>query len=192
MNCANARTTSKPPSRCSFTPPLDGFVRPLQHRRQADLAKMQQRPLHSSMPPNSSSCHSPCSPSPRSAAHIAAVRRGQRPLDAHRLRRADSVDLARHDLPRLPRRRPDLPMSERPHLGYADDPEMPMQVRIHLCRSKKRRLIWMLVLGVANGAATDLAASKQAHSRQHSQPASRHAELVVVASCPRRGRSGWR
>ena|ERR1035441_8159357 len=77
-------------------------------------------------------------------------------------------------------------------LGYADDPEMPMQVRIHLCRSKKRRLIWMLVLGVANGAATDLAASKQAHSRQHSQPASRHAELVVVASCPRRGRSGWR
>ncbi len=30
MNCANARTTSKPPSRCSLTPPLDGFARPLQ------------------------------------------------------------------------------------------------------------------------------------------------------------------
>jgi hypothetical protein len=49
-NCANARTTSKSPSRCSFTPPLDGFARPLQHRREADLAKMHRRPLHSSMP----------------------------------------------------------------------------------------------------------------------------------------------
>ena len=51
MNCANARTTSKRPSLCSFTLPLDAFARPLQHRRQADLAKMHQRPLHSSMRP---------------------------------------------------------------------------------------------------------------------------------------------
>jgi hypothetical protein len=51
MNCTNARTTSKPPSPCSFTLPLDASARPLQHRRQADLAKMHQRPLHNSMRP---------------------------------------------------------------------------------------------------------------------------------------------
>jgi hypothetical protein len=51
MNCANARTASKPPSRRSFTPPPGGFARPLRHRRQADLARTRQRPLHSSMQP---------------------------------------------------------------------------------------------------------------------------------------------
>ena len=51
MNYANARTASKPPSRRSFTPPPGGFARPLRHRRQADLARTRQRPLHSSMQP---------------------------------------------------------------------------------------------------------------------------------------------
>ena len=47
MNCANARTASKPPSRRSFTPPPGGFARPPRHRRQTDLARTRQRPLHS-------------------------------------------------------------------------------------------------------------------------------------------------
>src|ERR1017187_7078427 len=51
MNCAKARTTSKPPSRRSFAPPLNGFARPFHHRRRADPAKTRQRPLLSLTPP---------------------------------------------------------------------------------------------------------------------------------------------
>jgi hypothetical protein len=51
MNCANARTTSKPPSRRSFTPPPDGFARPFQHRCRPDPAKMRQPPPDSSIRP---------------------------------------------------------------------------------------------------------------------------------------------
>src|SRR5262245_16074833 len=51
MNCASARTTSKPPSRRSFTPPPDGFARPFQHQCRPDPAKMRQRPPDSSIRP---------------------------------------------------------------------------------------------------------------------------------------------
>ena len=95
MNCANATTTSKPPSRCSFTPPLDSSARPLQHRRQADLAKMHQRPLHSNVALNSSTCHLSCSPRRRSAAHMAAAMGGRWAFGTRHLRSADRRSLCR-------------------------------------------------------------------------------------------------
>src|ERR1017187_1840017 len=73
MNCANARTTSKPPSRRSFAPPLNGFARPFHHRRRADPAKTRQRPVRSLTLPRTRVPVSHRLRVRQGAAHIAAV-----------------------------------------------------------------------------------------------------------------------